>query len=67
MNKSPSTFRRQSLDGDSRAVTADADDDRLAFIEDAIAEIRQTLDVQFQRIADMQAQLDHLNAKTRNR
>jgi hypothetical protein len=36
---------------------------RLADIENAIHDIRATLDVQFKRIAAVQAQLDHLAAK----
>ncbi len=39
--------------------------DRLAAIEGALFEVRQTLDVQFKRIAAMQAQLDQLMLRSR--
>jgi hypothetical protein len=40
--------------------------DRLASLEAAVTSIHQTLDVQFKRMAAMQAELDHLAAKNRN-
>jgi hypothetical protein len=39
--------------------------DRLGRIEDALNSINQTLDVQFKRIAAMQAEIDLLPAKRR--
>jgi hypothetical protein len=40
--------------------------DRLTLLEAAVASIHHTLDVQFQRMAAMQAELDQLAAKNRN-
>jgi hypothetical protein len=37
--------------------------DRFAALETAVTSIQRTLDVQFQRIAAIQAELDHLTAK----
>jgi hypothetical protein len=39
---------------------------RLARLEAAVEAIQQTLDVQFKRIAAIQAQLDHLAARSRS-
>ncbi len=36
---------------------------RLVALEDAIKEIRQALDVQFKRIAALQAYLDHVSSR----
>jgi hypothetical protein len=40
--------------------------DRLSNIETSLALVQRTLDVQFKRIAAIQAQLDHLMAKNLN-
>jgi hypothetical protein len=40
--------------------------ERLARLEAAVASIQQTLEVQFKRMAAMQAELDHLAAQRRN-
>jgi hypothetical protein len=50
----------------SRAVASrrrDLPADRLAEVEATITAIQQTLDVQFRRIAEMQAEIDRLKAK----
>lgn len=39
--------------------------DRLAALDTAISDIRHTLDVQFRRMADMQAELDRILAQQR--
>jgi hypothetical protein len=44
------------------APTAQSQPDRLAALEAAVAAIQHTLDVQFQRIAEMQVMLDRLTA-----
>ncbi len=55
-------LRRESVDDLSQKHSLDAD--RLAALETAIAAIHQTLDVQFKRMAAMQAELDRLTAGT---
>lgn len=55
---SAATLRRASPAGDGFPVTPDSPGDRLAALEAAVAAIQQTLDVQFERIAQMQAQID---------
>jgi hypothetical protein len=63
---------RQRSTSEPRSRAKDSDDgspesDRLARVEAAILDIRTTLDVQFKRIAAVQAQLDHLAAKISGR
>ena len=52
-------------DGDDRAPVEMAPtlDDRVGRIEAVLTDVQHTLDVQFQRIAAIQAQLDHLSAR----
>lgn len=52
--------------GDGSALKPDSWSDRLESLETAVAAIQQTLDVQFKRMAAIQAQLDHLIAKGRH-
>lgn len=44
-------------------ATTDSRVDRLAVLEVAVAAMQKTLDVQFARMAQMQAQIDRLTAK----
>jgi hypothetical protein len=62
MARRSATARRAVVD-DCTPATLDAPPDRLAALETAIAAIQQTLDVQFARMAQMQAQIDRLIAK----
>jgi hypothetical protein len=55
--------RDRARDNARRLPTAD----RLAVVEEICAETKRTLDVQFTRIAAIQAQLDHLAAKLSGR
>ena len=41
--------------------------DRVAALEDICADMKRTLDVQFKRIAAIQAHLDHVTAKVSGR
>ena len=50
--------------GNGHAPDSDSDTDRLAGIDTALEEIKHILDVQFRRMAAMQAQLDRLSART---
>jgi hypothetical protein len=59
MRLASSALRRES-DEDRHSLEAD----RLAALETAIAVIHQALDVQFKRMAAMQAELDRLTART---
>lgn len=58
--------RRRSRNGESPRPNSAPHLDRLASLEAAVTSIHQTLDVQFKRMAAMQAELDHLAAKNRN-
>jgi hypothetical protein len=58
-----STALRQEQDMSSRPTV---ESERLARLDTAIATIQQTLDVQFKRMAAIQAELDHLSAKNRS-
>ena len=58
------TSQRQHSDGDG-AVHIDPSMSRLDRIEAALELVQQTLDVQFRRMADMQAELDLMKAKRR--
>jgi hypothetical protein len=55
---------RRLHSGDS-APHSQSQPDRLALLESAVASILQTLDVQFKRIAAMQAELDLVAATNR--
>ena len=55
----------QQGDGDARAFS-DPSKSRLERVEAAPESIQQTLDVQFKRIAAMQAEIDLLRAKRRS-
>ena len=57
--------RQRDGDGDARAFS-DPSGSRLDRIEAAIEAIQQTLEVQFKRIAAIQAELDLLQAKRRS-
>ncbi len=46
-----------------RQSTNQGRDDRVTRVEAVLAEVQRTLEVQFQRIAAMQAQLGHLSAR----
>jgi hypothetical protein len=63
-NRSPG---RRPIDGGDSTVGSNSESSRLTAIEAAIVGIRHTLDIQFQRIAAIQAQLDHMTAKSRDR
>jgi hypothetical protein len=56
---SPVSPHRLSGDG---SPSAPPQPDRLASLEAAVAAIQHTLDVQFQRLAEMQVMLDRLTA-----
>ena len=56
---------RQDGDGDARALS-DPSMSRVDRLEAAIEAIQQTLDVQFKRIAAMQAEIDLMRAKRRS-
>lgn len=58
--------RRRPQRRDASAVSINARSERLAALEAAVADIQRTLEIQFQRIATMQAELDHLRAKKAN-
>jgi hypothetical protein len=64
MPRTSSALSRQSAH--DRPPRSTSQPDRLTTLEAAIAEIQQTLDVQFKRMASMQAEIDHLTAKSRN-
>jgi hypothetical protein len=55
----------QQGDGDARAI-GDPSKSRLERVEAALESIQQTLDVQFSRMAAMQAEIDLLRAKRRS-
>jgi len=55
----------QSADDSGLRATSRAQPDRLAALEETIADIQRTLSVQFVRIAQMQAQIDVIAAKDR--
>ena len=65
MGKSSAQLRHASAAGDDSATITEIHPDRLASIEAAINEVRRTLDIQFQRMAAMQAEIDLLRAKKR--
>jgi hypothetical protein len=65
LSRQQSTAEPRSRARDTRAAARSLD--RLARIEAALDEMRITLDVQFKRIAAVQAQLDHLAAKVGGR
>jgi hypothetical protein len=65
MSRTSASLRQSA--NDSSPVTSRAQPDRLAALEEAIIEIQQTLVVQFARIAQMQAQIDLIAAKLRDR
>ena len=56
--------RRGDGDGHAPVATTPTLEDRVSHIEVVLIEVRRTLDVQFQRIAAIQAQLDHLTARS---
>jgi len=64
MPRTSSAVRSPSGDG-SPPSGSQHDRDRLSHLEAAVAAMQQTLDVQFKRIAAMQAELDRLTAKDR--
>jgi hypothetical protein len=64
MSRTSAALRRP-LTGDSSSVSSENRSDRLATLEAHIAAIQQALDVQFARMAQMQAQIDLLVAKDR--
>lgn len=64
MSHSASAPRRRSPDGNG--AFDERPEDRVAKLEAAIAAIQSTLDIQFKRIAAMQAELDHLTARRRD-
>ena len=51
--------------GNGHPPDLDSDSDRLARIETLLADIQRRLDVQFQRTADLQVQLDRAIASDR--
>jgi hypothetical protein len=56
-----------SLTGGNGTPVADSPADRLARVESLLEDIQQRLDTQFQRIADLQVQLDRsMAAKAKN-
>jgi hypothetical protein len=55
--------RRGDGDGHATVETTPTLEQRVVHLEEVLIEVRRTLDVQFQRIAAMQAQLDHLSAR----
>ncbi len=61
---SPALRHQPDRDG---PVTPPTPSDRLADLEAAVAEMQHTLDMQFRRMAAMQAEIDRLTAKNRNR
>jgi hypothetical protein len=63
--KQTPTGQQGDGDGDARAFSAPSGS-RLERIEAAIEAIQHTLDVQFKRIAAMQAEIDLLRAKQRS-
>jgi hypothetical protein len=65
MSRTSTALRRPAPD-DGSPVSSGHRSDRLAALETAVAAIQQTLDVQFARMAQMQAQIDLLTAKDRN-
>jgi hypothetical protein len=60
MTRISSALRREPGDGPPKHGTQP---DRLAALEATVAAMEQTLDVQFKRMAAMQAEIDHLTAK----
>jgi hypothetical protein len=61
------TPTRQPGDGDGHArAFSDSSKSRMERLEAAIESIQQTLDVQFKRMAAMQAEIDLLRAKRRS-
>jgi hypothetical protein len=65
MSRSSIALRR-SPTGDGRSVSPGDGSDRLAALEATVAAIQQALDVQFARIAQMQAQMDLMTARDHN-
>ena len=64
MSRAQAHPHRQPSDSDSLA-TSDSQSDRLEELEVAVAVMQKTLDIQFARMAQMQAQIDRLTAKDR--
>ena len=56
------TPQRQPVSGDGK-VTPDNQSDAVARLEAAIRQIQETLDVQFKRMAAMQAEIDLMRMK----
>jgi hypothetical protein len=65
MSRTSAVLRRPPS-GDGSSVLSEGRSGRLATLEATVAAIQQALDVQFARIAQMQAQIDLLIAKDRN-
>jgi hypothetical protein len=63
--KQTPTGQQPGGDGDPRA-SSDPSKSRLERVEAALESIQQTLDVQFKRMAAMQAEIDLLRAKRRS-
>jgi hypothetical protein len=63
--KQTRTRQQEDGDGDAKAFSAPSGS-RLERIDAAIETIQHTLDVQFKRIAAMQAEIDLLRAKRRS-
>jgi hypothetical protein len=61
MPRPPASRRGDGSDQPHKVLHVD--DSRMMALENAINEIRGILDIQFKRIAAMQAELDHLTAK----
>jgi hypothetical protein len=60
MARASSPFRNVPATGHAGSTTPT---ERLVRLEAIVAEMRQMLDVQFTRIASMQAEIDHLTAQ----
>jgi len=56
---------RASLSGGNGSVEPDTDAQRLTRLEATLEQIQRTLDVQLQRISDMQVLIDRLTAERR--
>jgi hypothetical protein len=65
MSRTSAGLRRQ-VAGDGSSVSSGHRSDRLDMLEATVAAIQQALDVQFARIAQMQAQIDLLVANHGN-
>ena len=63
--KQTPTSQQRDGDGDARAFS-DPSKSRRERVEAALESIQQTLDVQFKRMAAMQAEIDLLRAKQRS-